>query len=243
MARQGIVPVFAVYSTFLQRCYDMLIHDVAIQKLHVVLCVDRAGLVGADGETHQGTFDIAMLTSVPHMQVFAPASFAELRSMLDCAVNHAEGPVAVRYPRGGEEGYCEDNSPSPTVVLRRGRDMTLVSYGTLIGEVLSAAEQLEKSGISCQVIKLNRIFPLDSGPVLDSVKETGRLTVVEEVASRGSVGKDLAAQLCALNVKIKRLRLLNAGDGLVVHGSVAQLRRLLGLDREHIVSTIKEAMA
>lgn len=243
MAKQGIVPVFAVYSTFLQRSYDMLIHDVAIQKLHVVLAVDRAGLVGADGETHQGTFDVSMLTSVPHMQVLSPSSFSELRSMLDWAVEQAAGPVAVRYPRGGENGYQEDRSQEPAVVLREGSDMTLVSYGVLIGEALAAAETLAGEGISCQVIKLNRIFPLDSGPVLDSVRVTGRLTVVEEVTSRGSVGKDLAAQLCALNVRLKRLRLLNAGDGLVTHGTIAQLWSMLGLDRGHIVSTVKEAMA
>ena len=242
MAKQGLHPVFAVYSTFLQRSYDMLIHDVAIQKLHVVLCVDRAGLVGADGETHQGTFDVSMLSSVPHMQILCPASFAELRSMLDWAVEDADGPVAVRYPRGGENGYSEDRSGEPTVVLREGRDMTLVTYGVLTGEVLAAAEALAGEGISCQVIKLNRITPLDSGPVLDSVGITGRLTVVEEVASRGSVGKDLAAQLCALNVRLKRLRLLNAGDGLVTHGTVGQLWSMLGIDRAHIVSTVKEAM-
>lgn len=243
MAKQGLVPVFAVYSTFLQRSYDMLIHDVAIQKLHVVLCVDRAGLVGADGETHQGTFDVSMLTAVPHMQILAPASFAELRSMLDWAVNCCSGPVAVRYPRGGENDFSDDTFPDPTVILRQGDDMTLVTYGTLTGEALAAADALAEEGISCQVLKLNRIFPLDSGPVMDSVKSTGRLTVVEEVASRGSVGKDLAAQLCGLNVKVKRLRLLNAGDGLVTHGSVGQLRNLLGLDRAHIAAAVRGAMA
>ena len=242
MAKQGIVPVFAVYSTFLQRAYDMLIHDVAIQKLHVVLCVDRAGLVGADGETHQGTYDVSMLAVVPYMQILAPASFAELEEMVTWAVNEAVGPVAVRYPRGGENGYHENHSDKPTVILREGTDMTLVTYGTLVGEALRAAEQLEQRGIRCEVVKLGRIFPLDSGPVLDSVKKTHRLTVVEEVASRGSVGRDLATQLAALNVWLERVILLNAGDGLVTHGSVSQLWAMLGIDADHIASASEEAV-
>ncbi|MBQ9166290.1 MAG: 1-deoxy-D-xylulose-5-phosphate synthase [Oscillospiraceae bacterium] len=242
MAKQGVVPVFAVYSTFLQRSYDMLIHDVAIQKLHVVFCVDRAGLVGEDGETHQGTYDISMLATVPNMVVLAPASFQELDAMLTWAVKEATGPVAVRYPRGGENGFSDDTSKHPTVVLREGNDMTLVTYGTMIGEAIKAADLLAEKGISCEVIKLNRVSPVDTGPVLDSVKKTHRLTVAEEVASRGSVGRDLATHLAALNVKLDRVRLLNAGDGLVTHGSVDQLRNLLGIDAQHIAATIEEAV-
>ncbi|MCD8047052.1 MAG: 1-deoxy-D-xylulose-5-phosphate synthase [Clostridiales bacterium] len=242
MAKQGLVPVFAVYSTFLQRSYDMLIHDVAIQKLHVVLGVDHAGLSGEDGETHQGTYDVSMLSVVPHMVILAPASFAELESMLSWSVKEARGPVAIRYPKGGENGFSEDTSDKPTVILRQGTDMTLVTYGTLIGEALEAARQLEKRQIFCEVIKLNRISPLDSGPVMDSVRRTNRLTVVEEVASRGSVGRDLVTQMAALNVWLKRVILLNAGDGLVTHGSIPQLRALLGIDAAHIAAAIEEAV-
>lgn len=242
MAKQGVVPVFAVYSTFLQRSFDMLIHDVAIQKLHVVLCVDRAGLVGEDGETHQGTYDISMLATVPNMVILAPASFAELTAMLTWAVEEANGPVAVRYPRGGENGFSADTSAQATVLLRSGDQATLVAYGTLTGEALLAARLLAEKGISCDVIKLNRVSPVDIGPVLDSVKKTGRLVVVEEVASRGSVGRDLSTQLAALNVQLERVILLNASDGLVTHGSVPQLRALLGIDGAHIANTIEEAV-
>ncbi len=183
-----------------------------------------------------------MLSAVPHMVVLAPASFRELRTMLDWAVNEAKGPVAVRYPRGGENGFHGDTGLAPTVCLREGTDLTLVSYGTLLGEVLEAARLAETQGISCAVFKINRLCPIDSGPILDSVGQTHRLLVVEEVASHGSVGRDLATQLAALNAWLGRVILLNAGDGLVRHGSVAQLRALLGIDAQHIAATIEEAV-
>lgn len=125
MAKEGAIPVFGVYSTFLQRSYDMLIHDVALDHLHVVLGVDRAGLVGEDGETHHGVFDVAYLDSVPGMTVFAPSSFQELEEMLERAVLEIKGPVAVRYPRGGEGMYTGSSGSGPAVLLREGRDLTL----------------------------------------------------------------------------------------------------------------------
>ena len=147
MAKQGAIPVFAVYSTFLQRAYDMLLHDVALDNLHVVFGVDRAGLVGDDGATHQGVFDAAYLDSVPGMTVLAPSSFLELEQMLEQAVLKMSGPVAVRYPRGGEGSYTEDSGNAPSVVLREGSDITLVGYGVEINEVLKAADLLKEQGI------------------------------------------------------------------------------------------------
>ena len=147
MAKQGMIPVFAVYSSFLQRSYDMLIHDVALQGLHVVLAVDRAGLVGADGATHHGCQDVGFLTQIPGFTVLCPASFQELRTMLRAALA-MDGPVAVRYPRGGEVRPFPDWDGSPSAVLRRGTDITMVSYGTLMDEVLTAADLLSERGVS-----------------------------------------------------------------------------------------------
>lgn len=126
MAKQGMIPVFAVYSTFLQRSYDMLVHDVALQKLHVVLGVDRAGLVGADGETHHGCLDVSYLTSIPGFTVLCPASFAELRTMLHQALFEIDGPVAIRYPRGGEGVFNADTSTQAAVRLKDGRQAVLI---------------------------------------------------------------------------------------------------------------------
>ena len=143
MAAQGLKPVFAVYSTFLQRSYDMLIHDVALMGLHVVFAVDRAGIVGRDGVTHQGSFDVAYLSSVPGMKIYAPSSFDELRSMLRKAVLEDTGPVAVRYPRGGEGGYRGDSSDKPAeTVYFHGNDVTIVSYGSEFNEAMMAARML-----------------------------------------------------------------------------------------------------
>ena len=142
LAAQGMIPVFAVYSTFLQRGYDMLIHDVALENLHVVLGVDRAGLVGADGETHHGCFDVLFLSEIPGFTVLCPANFAELRSMTRSAIFEISGPVAIRYPRGGEGSFRTDTSSAPILRLREGKDVTILSYGILIEEALKAADLL-----------------------------------------------------------------------------------------------------
>ena len=229
MAKQGAIPVFAVYSSFLQRAYDMLIHDVAIDKLHVVLGVDRAGLVGEDGETHHGVFDVAFLDSVPGMTVLAPSSYAELTGMLEQAVLHVDGPVAIRYPRGGEGAYHGDAGPGHAAVLRQGDDITLVSYGILINDVLEAAELLAAEGVQAEVVKLNVITPLDPELVLESVKKTKVLLTIEDSAAHGSVGERLAAAVAEAGLRAKVL-CRTSGDKFVTHGALSCLKQELGLD-------------
>ena len=241
MAKQGMLPVFAVYSSFLQRGYDMLIHDMALQRLHMVLGVDRAGLVGDDGETHQGLFDVAYLSTVPGLTLLAPASFAETRSMLYRALYELDGPVALRYARGGENGYSDDHSQGAAAVLREGSDWTAVCYGTMTGEVLAAAEALDAEGISVEVVKLNQLAPLAPETVLTSVRKTGRLLVAEEVIQTGSLGVALAGAAAAEGLALKALKLLNTGDQFVPHGTIPQLREKLGINSDHIASVMREA--
>ena len=241
MAKQGAIPVFAVYSTFLQRAYDMLVHDVAIDNLHVVLGVDRAGLVGDDGETHHGLFDAAFLDTVPNMTVLAPASFAELEVMLERALFRIEGPVAVRYPRGGEGGYTGTGGEAPSVILRRGNDITLVSYGTEINQVLEAADLLERQGIQAEVVKLNQITPLIPDLVEQSVRRTGVLLVAEEQGARGCVGQRLAARLEEAGLPA-RVALVNCGEGFVPHGAASLLKRDLSLDGAGIFKKALEVL-
>lgn len=241
MASQGLIPVFAVYSTFLQRSFDNMIHDMAIEGLHIVLCVDRAGLVGEDGETHQGIFDLSLLSTVPGMTVFAPSSFAELRVMLRQAVLEVPGPVAVRYPRGGELAFHGDCSGELVTVLEAGSDVTLVSYGIMIGEVLKAAKLLREEGFAPEIIKVNRVVPLDSTKIRASAAKTGCVLICEEETEPNSVGQFVASELAAGEMECK-VKLLNTGAGFVTHGTVPELRDMLSIDAAHIVAAAREAI-
>lgn len=241
MAKQGMVPVFAVYSSFLQRGYDMLIHDIALQNLHVVFCVDRAGLVGSDGETHHGVFDVSYLSSVPDMTVLCPASYAELETMLRAAIYDINGSVAIRYPRGGEGKYTACNT-APETLLREGRDVTLVCYGIMTNEVLDAAERLAAEGISAEVIKLSMIKPPDFDLVMRSLRKTGKLLISEDVCEAGCVGSRILEEAAISEIDIRAAKLLNLGEGIVPHGTVAELLHDFGLDADGIVSAAMEMM-
>ena len=235
MAKQGLVPVFAVYSSFLQRGFDMLIHDVSLLGLHTVFCVDRAGLVGNDGETHQGVFDVCYLSAVPGMTILCPASFQELHNMLGYAIHEVTGPAAVRYPRGGEGRYT-DSLMQAENLIREGTDVTVVCYGTMINEVLNAADELQSRGVSAEIIKLGMIAPNSFEQCIGSVRKTGRLLVAEEVCSVGCVGSALLAAISVAGVELKAAELLNLGNGIVRHGTVDELRRETGIDAAAIAA-------
>ena len=239
MAKQGLVPVFAVYSSFLQRAYDMLIHDVSLQKLHVVFGVDRAGLVGSDGETHHGIYDVNFLRSVPGMTVLCPASFAELRAMLEEALYRVEGPVAIRYPRGGEGEY-RDCSTEDEQIIREGKDLTIVCYGAMINDVLEAVRRLDELGVSAEVIKLNKITYAKFPRVFASLEKTGRLLMPEEVCAIGCVGRHLLAQASEAGIRLRAARFLNLGDNIVPHGTRALLLRDFGVDADAMLRAARE---
>ena len=240
MAKQGLIPVFAVYDSFLQRGYDMLVQDMALEKLHGVLAVDRCGLVGADGETHHGCLDY--LSQIPGMTVLAPASFAELRRMLRRAVLDMTGPVAVRYPRGGEDGYDGDCGDEPVTVLRQGTDAAIVTYGILTGQALRAAELLEKEGVFLRVVKLNRVAPLDGDGICRALDGVKRVVAAEDQLRAGAVGERLGALLLERGAGIERYALRNAGEALPAQGSTAQLRHVLGLDAEGMAQAVREVL-
>ena len=241
MAKQGMVPVFAVYSTFLQRSYDMLIHDVALQNLHVVFCVDRAGLVGEDGETHHGVFDVGFLDTIPGMTVLCPSNYGELRQMLDISIRQMKGPVAIRYPRGGEGGYQKPWDGQSAALLREGSDVTLVGYGVQINALLEAAERLEEDHISAEIVKLNTITPVPTKEILASIAKTGRLCFFEEAMAANCVGARVAARMAQSGVA-GNMMLRNLGDKVPPQGTVAQLRKLYDLDAEGVVSKVKEVI-
>ena len=237
LASRGMLPVCAIYSTFLQRAYDQLLHDVAIEGNHVVFAVDRAGLVGADGETHQGAFDVPFLRTVPGMKILAPANFAELRTALQQAILLEKGPVAVRYPRGGEGIFREDSFDKAAVEIRPGSDLTICTYGTMVSVALQAAELLAAQGISAAVFKVNRLTEADA-QLLPCVHGS-RLLVLEDCVEEGCLGQHIAA-LLQQNGQNVRLRLCNLGSSFVTHGKVEQLYTMLGIDAAGVAECAKE---
>ena len=240
LASQGMIPVFAVYSTFLQRSYDMLIHDVALEQLHVVLGVDRAGLVGADGETHHGCFDVLFLSEIPGFTVLCPSNFAELRTMTRQALFDLSGPVAVRYPRGGEGTFTTDTSDKPLVRLREGKDVTILSYGILIEEALRAAEILARQGVEAEVLKLNQVSPLDDEILHGFFEVEKPLLVLEDSFVAGCVGQRIAATLAKYGNCPKQLILKNLGKTFAPAGTVPELWKQFGLDAEAVANTLLE---
>ena len=241
MAKQGLVPVFAVYDTFLQRGYDMLVQDLALEKLHAVLAVDRCGIVGADGETHHGCLDY--LSQIPGMTVLVPASFDELRQMLRRAVEDIPGPVAVRYPRGGENGYAGGWNGDAVQVLREGGDAAVVTCGILTGETLRAADALQAESIGVRVVKLAQVSPLDGKQLCAALDGVKCLVVAEDQLRAGGLGERLSALLLEQDAGIGKIRLRNAGTTLPTQGSTAQLWHELGLDAEGIAQAVREVLA
>ena len=235
MAAQGLVPVVAMYSTFLQRAYDQLVHDVAIEGLHVVLCVDRAGIVGADGATHNGVLDIAFLRSIPGMKIFCPSNFSELRSMMTRAIYHEDGPAAIRYPRGGEGAFRRDTAQEALACVREaaGHTLTLLTHGALVNEALAAAELLESRQIRAQVYKVNE-FSDALEQTLAEQKDAlaGWCVVVEDNVQSGGLGEWVAAH------RTERTDLLNTGDRFLPHGGVGEIYRCCGIDAEGIASFV-----
>ena len=241
LAAQGMIPVFAVYSTFLQRGYDQLIHDVSLEQLHIVLGVDRAGLVGADGETHHGCFDALFLSEIPGFTVLCPASFAEVHSMMRQALFQIRGPVAVRYPRGGEGIFRDDTSGKPIVRLREGKDVTLVSYGILVNELLKAAEILEQEGIQAEIVKFNQISPLTPEMISDTLGKRELLLVLEDSFGAGCVGQRILAILAECGQAPNQVILKNLGKTFAPEGSVAELMHSFGLDADGVAAAVREA--
>ena len=241
MAKQGMLPVFAVYDSFLQRGYDMLAQDVSLDKLHVVFAVDRTGLVGADGETHHGCFDALFLSEIPGFTVLCPASFAELRRMLRQALFEIDGPVAVRYPRGGEGDYREDRSGAPVVRLREGEDVTLLTYGVLVNQALAAADLLERQGVRTEVLKLNQISPLEYETLAPWLAGKKLLAVAEDAFGAGCVGQRTAAILAQHGQAPEKLVLINLGKTFLPEGTVPQLEHQAGIDAAGIARAVQEA--
>ena len=249
LAKQGLVPVAAIYSTFLQRGYDMILQDISILKLHVVLAVDRAGLVGEDGETHHGVFDVGFLRQIPGITVLCPASTAELKDMLLWSVQEHDGPVAVRYPRGADRDYTDSSwdhtddiaAKGAVCCHRTGRDVTLVTYGTMLQNVNDAADILAEQGIQATVLRLLTVAPLPVEQIVSLMSENPKIIVIEEVCNGSGIH-------LALSWQIGRMRpgcfvdCIDLGAEFVAHGSIDSLYKKHGLDADSIALYVREVL-
>ena len=246
LAKQGMIPVTALYSTFLQRGYDQILQDIALLQLHVVLAIDRAGLVGDDGPTHHGVFDIGFLRQVPGMKILTPVSLAEQQDMLRWAVEQYDGPVAIRYPRGTEGSYKASDWKGLDGELvkchRSGDDVTLITYGNLLDNVLEAAEILSASGVEATVLRLLTASDLAAEEILKKMSQTPTGIVVEEVCSGSGVRESLAWELHKLEPGC-RFDGIDLGMGFAPHGSVKELHRHCGLDAAAIAKYTKEVLS
>lgn len=236
LAKNGMIPIFAVYSTFLQRSYDQLIHDVAMQNTKVIFGIDRAGFVGEDGESHQGIFDVAFLNTIPNLTIYSPSNYEELSLMFGKAIYHDEGAIAIRYPRGKAldmpENYHYDKSDY-TVIGDSNLNKCIVTYGKEFSECYAALQSLDDTFI----LKLNKIKPINPG-VIEVVKNTLKVFFFEEGIETGGVGELFAAMLEENNVNVK-FRHIAVYDGFVKQASVESQLKKYKLDRNSIISEVQ----
>jgi len=243
LATQNVIPVLAIYSTFLQRAFDQIIHDVGIQNLHVVFVLDRAGLVGSDGPTHHGAFDLSYLRLIPGMVIMAPKDESELRDMLYTAVNYKRGPIALRYPRGSALGVTlkqgfELIEIGKSERICNGRDTALLAIGSMVDYAIKAAEKLEAEGITCEIINMRFAKPLDNNRLDDIAANHSKIITLEENTLVGGFGSGVLEYFAEKNYKNDVLR-IGLPDHFIDHGTQEELHHLLGIDPDGIVEKVK----
>ncbi|HXX63198.1 MAG TPA: 1-deoxy-D-xylulose-5-phosphate synthase [Bacteroidota bacterium] len=248
LATQGAIPIVAIYSTFLQRAFDQIIHDVALQHLHVVFAMDRAGLVGADGPTHHGVFDLSYLRLIPGMVIMAPRNESELRDMIYTAVEYAGGPIAVRYPRGNgvgvalKEGF--DKVPiGKAETLRQGKDVALLAIGTMANVASEAATLLAQQGISAEVVSMRFVKPLDDDLLRMLSARIPRIVTLEDNVMIGGFGSAIAEFFAREGITSVRQLSIGIPDRFIDHGSPQELYAELGLDAPAIARSVAAFMA
>jgi 1-deoxy-D-xylulose-5-phosphate synthase len=244
LATEGMRPVAAIYSTFLQRAFDQIVHDACIQHLPVFFCLDRAGVVGADGPTHQGMYDIAYLRCIPNMVLMAPKDEGELQRMVVTGINYTDGPIAMRYPRGNgygvplmEEGW-EELPIGKAEILRQGDDVLMIAYGSMVHPTLQAAQLLNEHGISATVINARFAKPLDTELFAPLARQIGKVVTVEEGCLMGGFGSAIAESLLDLKVVVPIER-IGVPDILVEHATPDESLVSLGLTSSQIAETVR----
>ena len=236
MAMNSIIPVVSIYSSFMQRAYDSVLHDICLQNLHVVMCIDRAGIVGADGETHQGIFDISYMRSMPNISIFAPSDYQSLREMLFFAVENSKGPTVIRYPRGGENqkiAFPHSFISGKAQVLKNGTDICIIACGDMVNTALEVEEILSERGISTTVIDIQSIVPLDEDTICNMAKNSKCTLTLENNVKQGGFGESVLEVLVRNKIHIPIL--IKAFEkGIIEQGSVDELLKKYRLDTNSV---------
>jgi len=243
LATEGLKPVCAIYSTFLQRGFDQIIHDVALQKLNVFFCLDRGGLVGDDGPTHHGTFDLSYLRLIPGLIIMAPKDENELVNMLRTGLMYDDGPIAMRYPRGSGEGVEVTDQPAAlpigrSEVVREGSEVAILAVGRMVGRAVEAAETLQREGIEATVVNARFVKPLDTELIGELADSIGRVVTIEENSVRGGFGAGVLEFLSESKRYTVPTLCLGIPDEFVTYGTIDQLLQDLGLDADGIAASI-----
>jgi 1-deoxy-D-xylulose-5-phosphate synthase len=247
LAMEGLKPVFAVYSTFLQRAYDQVVHDICRQNLNVIFAIDRAGFVGADGETHHGMYDIAFLRHVPNMVLMMPKDENELRRMMVTALQYDDGPIAYRYPRASGTGVEWEPDPQPIPIgtwetLQEGRQAAVLAVGPMVQTALQAAELLKREGIVVRVVNARFIKPLDERMLDRLARERLPLLVLEEGAVHGGLGGAVLEYYAQTGQHHVRVQLVGVPDRFIEHASIAEQREEAGLTAENVAARLRSAL-
>ncbi len=240
LAKAGMIPVVPIYSSFYQRGYDQVIHDIAIQNVGVVMCADRAGIVGNDGETHQGIFDLSFFSIVPNLTIMAPKDFEELENMLEYAVE-LKKPVVIRYPRGGEGksriDIHEKIEEGKAEIIKEGTDITIIAIGKMVERAINIANVIERQGKNAEVINARFLKPIDKETILNSITKTNRVITIEDNIVKGGLGSAVEEIIVEENLQIP-LKKYGYPDEFIKHGSVKEIENKYGLDVEQIAEDI-----
>lgn len=234
MARAGLKPVLPIYSSFLQRGYDQIIHDIALSRIPVTVCIDRAGIVGNDGETHQGIFDLSFLSSIPNIVIMAPKNFEELDKMLEFGVN-LDKPVFIRYPRGGENfsfESTEDIELGKAEIVQEGTDLSIIAIGNMVGRAEEVASLLPEKSV--EIINARFLKPLDEESILNSIRKTGNCITIEDNLLKGGLGSAVVEAVNKSDIQDAKIKNFGYDDTFVEHGTVKELEDKYGLSAEKI---------
>jgi len=238
-----MTPVIPIYSSFYQRGYDQVIHDIAIQNLGVVMCVDRAGIVGNDGETHQGVFDLSFFSIIPNLVIMAPKDFEELGRMLEYAVN-LKKPVVIRYPRGGEGkikfGIHNDLEDNKSEIIKTGTDLSIIAIGKMLERAVEISNILEKQGKNIEVINARFLKPFDEEGIIKSITKTKKVITIEDNILKGGLGSKLEEIIVKNNLKDITIKEYGYPDEFVRHGSISEIENKYGLSAEQIAEDAKQ---